>query len=55
MNERDEDFLLNCTSNDHSMLTEALNKLLHQPICEDEKRARIETLIELVNDFTPTD
>jgi hypothetical protein len=55
MNESDQDFLLACTSNDHSILTEALNKLLHQPICEAEKRERIETLIELVDDFNPTD
>ena len=53
MNERDEDFLINCSSNDHSILTEALNELLH--ICEEEQRARIETLIRLVDDYTPTD
>ena len=53
MNERDEDFLLACTSNDHSILTEALNELLH--ICEEEERGRIETLIRLVDDYNPTD
>ena len=53
MNELDEDFLLNCSSRDHSLLMEGLNELLH--ICEDEERERIETLIQLVDDFNPTD
>ena len=53
MNEFDQDFLLACTSNDHSILTEALNELLH--ICEEEERGRIETLIRLVDEYNPTD
>lgn len=53
MNERDEDFLLNCSSKDHSILTEGLNELLK--LCEEEERGRIETLIRLVDDFNPTD
>ena len=59
MNERNElisafeDFFLACTSKGHSSLTEALNELLH--ICEEDERERIETLIELIDDYTPTD
>ena len=53
MNERDEDFLLACTSKDHSILTEALNELLK--LCEEEERGRIETLIRLVDEYNPTD
>ena len=59
MNERNElisafeDFFLACTSKDHSILTEALNELLH--ICEEDERERIETLIELIDDYTQTD
>ena len=53
MSEFDHDFLLACTSNDHSILTEALNELLK--LCEEEQRERIETLIRLVDDYNPTD
>ena len=53
MNELDEDFLINCSSNAHSILTEALNELLK--LCEEEQRGRIETLIRLVDDYNPTD
>ena len=53
MNERDEDFLINCSSNDHSILTEGLNELLK--LCEQQQRARIETLIQLVDHYNPTD
>ena len=52
-NELDQDFLLNCSSKDHSLLIEGLNELLK--LCEEEQRERIETLIELVDDFNPTD
>ena len=53
MNELDQDFLLNCSSKDHSILTEALNELLK--LCEEEQRERIETLIQLVDEYNPTD